>query len=1046
MRTMTDPSISVLYCTDREKELFKPYTVKCDSEESAVGWGIWDPLAPHERRDSKEESIKKLHMLRDNIFKETDSNRQFQLRLDGRKDEKAIILDSTPSVFLGIYLTLECVINQRTFFSDWTSITVTGDIKIDGDNIELKPVRDIPIKFDNYKEHIKTYYRSDRGKHLFLYVSNEKYSNVKSENNITIEHIQPGDNIRSVIKCVFEHSIDKLHTTLAKNMNPIRPRIKYIETKSYLDAKEKINGSNWNGFLIAGHGESGKSDMAQELAYYLLEEKMIDAPIWIRIETSELLKYKEDKEITLEGASENYIIELIKDKVKTSNIKYFFDDYKYLLIIDNLEFDNINDVLRGIKNLIMKIGQNPPYLIITSRTLGFVEMGLDKIESFNLSKEEIEMFVEKIINSDNLLKKIKLNKNYCDFINIILEYYGSYPGLIFPAIEPLNFGQTIEGLMPELKSIGNKNIEETSERAYRNLLSMLDENSMIVLFTILNNISPETRIGHEEIIKAVKDIALEITTPGTIERSLDNLVGKYLIYREAVSELPHYGIKEVPFLASMFGDMYTKGTLIKKAIKNRLIINSRSHRLHMALRYDRSVEIIKRLIKDIDDHLEIGFIYYQESMFNHPDIYITESIEYYKRALKIIKPENNNYIKGVKYYLQALNRATKVKESWGELDQFLKEENYNLSDPELQKERGDAYFSIAYYIERIEEYYVLANKSYENAMNLYSKKDNINAIREIKIKQAMNFGGWAEVGKSKKNTLDKAIEILTDVIYFNKIEINQINNPILYADKEMALGDIYLRMADVTKDKNYKMNSIAAYTNAINTYSKEKERIKCGIAWYESSVTYRFINPDSNDQYLSIKACKEALSIFHKNEYPVHYADTINSLGNAYKLFMQDKSDDYFNMTLLLFKEAEEIFQEDKKYHFMTGRIKHNTADLYLKHALNQSLNINYKKELLYIAIEKFKDAIDIRKKYPRYHVYSLLFLGKSYLELEETLPENKKEQCLREAIDIFEEGISIYNKHTIEAIDFLKGLQDNKSIAHERIYRLTINTENKEE
>jgi tetratricopeptide (TPR) repeat protein len=1034
------PKIYVLYSIDLEnKEPFELYTVSCGIHKYMYGyWKIYDPRPPEQTRLIREECDKKIKALQTDIF-EKDAGREFQLRQKGKKIPGVVIHDNTPSVFLGLYLTLYQKIRNVRFNADWTSITVTGDIKIEGKNIELSGVGYIKDKFEDFKKGIEREYVNDGGKHLFVYVSDNPLNEVKSEGNITVRHFSPlntHDTIESVRNCVFEKQYeDELQEFLCTNIRDQTRNIDYIPTQACLnieaDIGEKILGSKMKGCFIWGEGEGGKSETAEALARHLMMvDTKIYAPIWVKI--GDDLKGNRRDDITLRGAAKEYIIEKIGKKVEGKEIEIsdlkelteFLEKHQYVLVIDNLEFDNeeLNEVLQGIKDIIEDMQLNRPYLIITSRTSCTAsianEMGLEPIKSPELYKEDIEKFFDTIIGSDISLPEIKQKNEYPEFIEALYEHFRSYPGLIIPAIKSVESGKTIESLLPELKNIHAEGIDEKALIIFRAVFSMLDESSQAVLFTLLDKISPDTTIGQDKLIDAVKEKAEaampSLLIPGMAEKALDNLVNKALIYSEAGEEdkLPQYGIKEVPFLAFMFGDIFAGQSDAEEKENLRKILVKNAWRLRMALRYERPVEIIDKLENDIGDPFELAYRYCQEAIFRNPKKYITKSIEYYDKFNMEVE---NNIIwgdgkyhgpavssKNILQYLQALFRASKINESWDELKRFLSFLSnsgfgyWNLAPaltdtvytPRLLKEIGDACYALRFYNGLTEGFFYEVNFVYDRALNeCYDElnqrcfptyiKATIRGIRATKIKKAINLGEWSDVTRyDRASLLKRAKEILTrtddfdiegielsGIVDFDHIadfDINQDIDPWENADKEMALANIYLKLSNLFKNKTLKEKSITSYINARDVYAKGKDRVKYGFAWAELSVAYMACNPTIEDINQSINACNEALKVFQKNDFPVYYAETMNHLGNAYKALVKERDDKFFEENIRIFREAEEIFQGREMYHFMAGRIKHDIGDLYLNYALNPSHNNNRKAELLRESINIFKKANEL--------------------------------------------------------------------------------------
>jgi hypothetical protein len=1127
-----NPKIFVLYSKKRsplDNEPFELYTVLCAKAAQAIGYEIYDPDKPyiHKKEPERKECREKLETLRKNIFKkekEKDVKREFHLRQKGKDIPGAVIHDNTQSIFLGLYLTLYQEIENKEFKADWTSITVTGDIKIEGENIRPDKVKEdvIPKKFADYKNDISA---NSRDKHLFVYVSEKPLVEVKSEGNIIVSHFSPYDTIESVRQCVFEGQYeDDLQEFLCTNIRDQTRNIEYIKTKAYLnieaDIKGKILGPKIDGCFIWGEGESGKSETAEALTRHLVTiNRKIYAPIWVKV--GDDLKGNRRDDITLRGAAKEYIIEKIGKKVKEKEIEIFdlkeltefLEKHQYLLIIDNLEFDNkdLNEVLQGIKDIIEDMQQNWPYLIITSRTSCTAsmanEMSLEIIKSPELCKEDIEKFFDTITGSDISLAEIKQKDEYAEFIDALYEHFRSYPGLIIPEIESIKSGKTIGSLLPELKSIRTEGFDEKVLIMFRPVFSMLDEPSQAVLFTLLDNSSPDTMIGQDKLIEAVKEKAAVpgLLTPGMAEKALDNLVNKALIYREASVEdkLPRYGIKEVPFLAFMFGDIFAGQDDAEKKENLRKSLIENTWRLRMALRYERPAEINDKLEKDIADPFMLAYIYCQEAIFKNTNGYIDKSVKYYAQFSMEVEEnidwERMKYYghpvssKNILQYLQALFRASKLNESWYQLDRFFRFLSssgfgyWNLAPAltdtvytaRLLEEIGDACYALRFYYGLKEEFFYELNFLYERVLSEYFDNlrqgysptyfiANIRGIRATKIKKAINLGEWSDVVKYKKPLLKRAKEILTETDCFNKFDINQDIDPWEYADKEMALANIYLKLSNLFKNKKLKEKSIASYINARDFYSAEKDRIKYSKACAELGVAYMVCDPSVEDINKSIETCEEALKVFLKNDFPVYYAETMNNLGNAYKAFVKERDDKFFEENLRVFREAEEIYQE-KGYHFMAVRVKHNIGDLYYKYALNPSLgkdiyedflsqlssllpvydrdgniikNHSRKANLLRASIETFKENNELQKKYPGDHINALLLQGRACFDLAEILPDDDKECRLREAIKTLETGIEICIKHSTEAHYDYKWLCYNNALAHERLYKFTRNPE----
>jgi tetratricopeptide (TPR) repeat protein len=377
-----------------------------------------------------------------------------------------------------------------------------------------------------------------------------------------------------------------------------------------------------------------------------------------------------------------------------------------------------------------------------------------------------------------------------------------------------------------------------------------------------------------------------------------------------------------------------------------------------------------------------------------------------------------------------------IHESWERFIFFLERLDKNLPDQELQVQIGDAYYNQGYYIERIGKYFERADTAYRKALNLCQKTD-LELIRNISIKQALNLSTWSDDAKNKADLLDQALKILTTERIFAGCTREKF--PVLYADKEMALGDIYDRRFLLLGQKEYREKAVESYKYAKDIYSKKEEPVKYGKACHGLSLAYNGTGATSTNEEKeqAIQTCEEALAIFTKNDFPVYYAAAQNHLGNVYKAFVDKKNDaKLFKKAILAFQEALEIYKE-KKYYFWYGRLQHNMADLHFKYGLNRSLSENVRITYLREAIRFFEEAIEYRKKYPKYYTGTLLNLGRACIKLAEVsaIGDTEKEDVLKKAIQRLDEGIKVCPDDEKRN----KGwLYNNKGLALEGLFLLT--------
>jgi hypothetical protein len=1067
---MAKPDIFVPYDIRGKKE-YPLYTI--ESIEVPYAGKSW--IFYEENRNDNiitDKANAKLWKLQD-YCNEHGKGREFELLLRGKKQPDAKIHDGTLSVFLSLYLTVKQQIGNLPFNAGWASVTVTGDIEIRDGHLVLEPVDDIKEKYEGFKKEIKEYTYSAKDRHLFLYVG-DALEDKEQNSHIYIKACSPQDTIESVINWVFgPPSRNELQDSLYTYMTTHRPKkiknIEYIRTGGYRQMESEMFSPNWHGFFIQGEGESGKSALAEALAEHLFKQNEVHAPLWIFVKNEEIPK-PQDENVSQKRTIQDYLTDLINERLDDAGKKdltQVLSEKKYVLIIDNLEFDNVTAVLEAIQDIIKSVTENrpenKPYLIITSR-VGvnsrsiLQELSIDPPKNVpELDIEGIKEFVAEINKSNKNLKDLNEKQGYAEFIQTLYDNFRFSPGLMIVAVSPLQEGISMLELLPNLRSMHGDNIETKASKIYSTVFSMLDEFTQIVLFVLINIISPDTLATKNELVKAVKATGRagsSLLVEEKIVKALKTLENKFIIYHEEENGTSRYGMKGVAFLAFMFGDIFDeKPDALEGTGKNPREILAKTHILRMALRYDR-LKIIDELDKTITDPLEKGKIFYEEAMIQRPGEYIGESIKYYEQAWKSAEPGSERYIKTARGYLQALNSASMIHESWDQLNFFLDElSKMNLEDLELQVQIGDAYYKKGYYIERIGEHFELADTAYRKALKLCSRETETERklYRTISIKQALNLSTWSDAAKNQMDLLDQAESILKDVEIF--AGCTRENFPALYADREMALGDIYDRCFLLSRQREDIDKAITSYTHARDTYSKKENPIKYSEACRAMSLVY--LNASglsasraeattrrssaSEEWNQAMQTCKDALVVFTKNDFPVYYAATQNHLGNIYKASVAsiaEPSVDYFEEARKSLEEAQEIYQR-KKYDFWYGRVKHNMADLYRQHAEKKSLCEKDKITYLRKAIENFDGSIEYRKKYPKYYGDTLLQMGRACNALAKipTIEETEKRNVLNKAIQTFDEGLTI----PLDDEKVKKGrLYWNKGLALEGLFLLT--------
>ena len=438
--------------------------------------------------------------------------------------------DSTKSVYLGLFIAMLQYARRRTFKPEWDSITVTGDIAIHEGTVEPAGVTHIKEKHAGVQNYAKEH---EKENHLFLYVSDEQPVKPGWDGNLEVKAFTPQDSIGAIIAELFEPAFHREQKKFFDRIPVALEAWDYVSTNVFEEMKRNALSKKWTGFLIHGEGESGKSAMALELAKYLAAAERIYAPIWVRTEENELHeRFPAKKELrsppseTLTSSiqpdhivcfgssvssislgqkkekSENpvtdYIAGLIaealnhawtpQDGLSALANALEREGSPYLLIIDNLEVNEIDEVWKSVQAVVGKCSPRPP-VVFTSRIEAKIT-GLTPVRPSELTAGEIEKLVENIAQKQGQaytqeLLNWKDKQEYDEFITHLHANFASFPGIITVIVPQLDRGlpavlQTLDNL-----NLLDKDVNEKAEAIYTTVFSHLDSFTQVVLFLFI---------------------------------------------------------------------------------------------------------------------------------------------------------------------------------------------------------------------------------------------------------------------------------------------------------------------------------------------------------------------------------------------------------------------------------------------------------------------------------------------------------------------------------------------------------------------------------
>jgi len=623
--------------------VFSLYKVLFTDDYSRLNWSM---------RMSGESPIigEKLKNLKKYFRKEIGG--RFEGRSTKDKSDFKELNESTPSVFLGLFLAAFCKMEHRKFKSYWTSIIVTGDLDYNPITGEMKlvPVVDIEKKYQAAAD----YASKHDGEHLFVYVSDEKDIEPDIDKNLSVKVFAGGYSVGAIIAEVFEPRFDEEQIRLFEKCNVSLPfdtdnmnlRWEYISTPAFEMMKQEALLPGWKGFLIHGEGESGKSAMALELALYLAAAEKIYTPIWVSIENKKLQQYIEKQEKVIGKPFEkqdplienSYAAYIAKAIVKTLNanpdtgedlsrladIINMENAAPYLLVIDNLELDRVIEVMNAVQIILGGVKNKPP-VIITSRfdekEAGYAQkMGLKNKpqDKAALSSYEVEFIVYTVSRGEVYEKKIDDNlesTEYQTFISSLFQHFSSFPGIITHIVPQLAYREFSE-LNPILLSMKDMQFQEKINTVYKGIFSQLDDFTQAVLFAFIGTIARETlenniddiQADTQEMAEAIfcsewnfqDDTFLELPEiEEKIPNALIELARSHLIYQTTQNNSSNkagFSMKTLPYTTFMFEEAFEGKTLNGKSLRD-ILLDNPPDIIGEALRYNQPVSRLKKYLE-----------------------------------------------------------------------------------------------------------------------------------------------------------------------------------------------------------------------------------------------------------------------------------------------------------------------------------------------------------------------------------------------------------------------------------------------------------------
>ncbi|MCR5623042.1 MAG: ankyrin repeat domain-containing protein [Treponema sp.] len=450
---------------------------------------------------------------------------------DREADAEIQFDDSTQSVTLGVLVELYRCLNHGSYKDKWDYIVATGDWSPKSNSVDS--VDKITHKFEAVKELA----REDPSKRIiFVYVDSglpleTGYS--KEFSNVFVSGFKSGADFREIKAEILAPEFSEEQEELLKKADNFSDS-NFFETTAYLELKSKIK--NCKGIFIDGRSDSGKTILASALVRYAMAIGIAYAPLWIRVnnhELSERLKQKHGKKQT--------VIEYLKEQVALKGT--VCHDEKYLLVIDNIEFDFADEILSALQDFI----RNNEWVSLTLVTCWnrprkkdvFDELGFKEYSLSSLQKEDFLGIYQMIVREDFSSALQRATKEeLVELENLLYNRLSTKPGSIKMTLNALN-EMSVTDLIDKMRDIDS--IGGDSDVFFFNLsFERLGLFAQIVLyvFTSFFVFSSEscTDLNYEDFVQAItrrKLVDGDLLSQASVKKAFKQIEANYFVQESA---------------------------------------------------------------------------------------------------------------------------------------------------------------------------------------------------------------------------------------------------------------------------------------------------------------------------------------------------------------------------------------------------------------------------------------------------------------------------------------------------------------------------------
>ncbi len=310
------------------------------------------------------------------------------------------------------------------------------------------------------------------------------------------------------------------------------------------------------------------------------------------------------------------------------------------------------------------------------------------------------------------------------------------------------------------------------------------------------------------------------------------------------------------------------------------------------------------------------------------------------------------------------------------------------------------------------------NKSinyHENALLIYEKNDSSLEYAETRNYLGVAYAHMAEVRNEEYNLNQSMVN------HSIALRVRQLDDD--YDDDSQSqnnIGNVYRSLSNFYGDEDHLRSAINLYNISLRNSTNELEKAdimnNLGMAYCDlSEYQYRMKNLNiSNDYYES------SLAIRTKNEYPIYFANTADSLSVTYVSISEsvqnkDEKINYLSKAFANLSESSQIRENESEIDYAITL--HNIGVAYLK-----KFSIMRNQNDLEEAVKYFESSIKIKTKneYPLDYALTKYCMGDAYYRLsdfkDEDANKGKAEDCYIEAFDIYEAEKNQYMSNKVRS------------------------------